>query len=259
MTNTYRIRSPLHGRVSTPQAISEALRLAIIEGRLLGGESLRQEELARQFEVSRIPVREALRQLETEGWVVFLPNKGASVAPLSIDEALEIYDILASLECTALRLAIPHHTLATLGRAEEALYTAPTAGVDDVNRNSNFHLALYAPAQRPRLLNLIERQRQGVQRYLRLYFALPKYQQQTEREHAGILQACVKRDVTRAVALLERHLLQTGEILAHYLEEQIQKRSTFPADKALTALQKEVAISEAKSSLSQIQLKVGGG
>ena len=136
MTITYRIRSPLHGRVSTPQAISGALRVAIIEGRLLGGESLRQEGSARQFEVSPIPVREALRQLETEGWVVFLPNKGATVAPLSIDEALEIYDILASLECTALRLAIPHHTLATLERAEEALYTAPTAGVDNVNLNT---------------------------------------------------------------------------------------------------------------------------
>jgi len=247
MTITYRIRSPLHGRLSTPQAISGALRVAIIEGRLLGGESLRQEGLARQFEVSPIPVREALRQLETEGWVVFLPNKGATVAPLSIDEALEVYDILASLECTALRLAIPHHTLATLGRAEEALYTAPTSGVDNVNLNSDFHLALYAPAQRPRLLNLIDGQRQRVQRYLRLYLALPKFKQQTEREHAEILQACVKRRVIRAVALLERHLLQTGEILAQYLEEQIQKRSTFPADKALTALQKEVALSEAKS------------
>jgi DNA-binding GntR family transcriptional regulator len=247
VTSTYRIRSPLHGRANTPQAISRVLRGAIIEGRLLGGESLRQEGLARQFEVSRIPVREALRLLETEGWVIFLPNKGASVAPLSIDEALEIYDILAALECTALRMAVPQHTLATLGRAEEALYAAPTTGVDDVNRNRNFHLVLYAPAQRPILLNLIERQRQRIQRYLRLYFALPKYKQQTEREHAEILQACVKRNVTRAVALLKRHLLQTGAILSHYLEEQIQKRSTFPADKALTALQKEIAFSEAKS------------
>ncbi len=129
-----------------------------------------------EFEVSPIPVREALRQLETEGWVVFLPNKGATVAPLSIDEALEIYDILASLECTALRLAIPHHTLATLERAEEALYTAPTAGVDNVNLNSDFHLALYAPSQQPRLLNLIDGQRQRVQRYLRLYLASAEVQ-----------------------------------------------------------------------------------
>ena len=247
MKSTYKIRNPLHGRLSTPQAIAEALRLAIIEGRLLGGESLRQEELARQFEVSRIPVREALRQLETEGWVVFLPNKGASVAPLSVDEAVEVYDILAALECTALRLAIPHHTRATLGRAEAALYDAPTAGVWDVNRNRDFHLALYAPASRPRLLHLIALQRQRIQRYLRLYFALPKFQQQTEREHAEILQACVERDVTRAVALLERHLLQTAEILTHYLEEQIQNRYNFPADKALMALQKEVAFSEAMS------------
>jgi DNA-binding GntR family transcriptional regulator len=131
--------------------------------------------------------------------------------------------------------------------AEEALRSAPTAGVWDVNRNREFHLALYAPAMRPRLLHLIALQRQRIQRYLRLYFALPKFQQQTEREHAEILQACVERDVTRAVALLERHLLQTAEILTHYLEEQIQNRYNFPADKALMALQKEVAFSEAMS------------
>ncbi len=250
VTTTYRIQNPLHGRVSTPQAIAEALRSAIIEGRLPAGESLRQEELARQFEVSRIPVREALRQLETEGWVIFLNNKGASVAPLSIDEAREIYDILAALECTALRLAIPHHNLTTLGRAEEALNSAPSAGVEDVNRNSDFHLALYAPAQRPRLLNLISMQRQQGQRYLRLYFALPKYKQQTEREHAEILQACVERDPTRAVDLLERHLLQTGEMLVRYLKEQIQKGSASREDEALTELQQKVALSEAASVLT---------
>ncbi|MFB3918301.1 MAG: GntR family transcriptional regulator [Terriglobales bacterium] len=247
MAITYRIENPLHGRVSTTQAIADALRLAIMEGRLSAGESLRQEELARQFEVSRIPVREALRQLEIEGWIVFLPNKGASVTPLSIDEAREIYDILSALECTALRLAIPRHTLVTLARAEEALHTH-IAGAEDVNRNSDFHLALYAPAQRPRLLNLIATQRQQVQRYLRLYFALPEYKHQTEREHTAILQACVQRDATRAVALLEQHLLQTGEMLVRYLEEQIPKGSASHEEEALTALQQKMAVSETQDT-----------
>ncbi|MGB9103402.1 MAG: GntR family transcriptional regulator [Terriglobales bacterium] len=235
--------NPLHGRVSTQQAITDTLRRAIIEGRLLAGESLRQEELARQFEVSRIPVREALRQLEAEGWIVFLANKGASVAPLSIEEAREVYDILAALECAALRLAMPHHTLSTLGKAEEALY-APSTGAEDVRRNSDFHLALYAPAQRPALLNLITTQRQRGQRYLRLYFAMPNFKQQTETEHAEILRACVERDVVRAVALLDRHLSQTGEMLVRYLEEQVQDRGNGGVDEALVALQQKVASSE---------------
>ena len=241
-----KIRSPLRDRVSTPQAIAGALRTAIIEGALLGGESLRQEELAHLFEVSRIPVREALRQLETEGWVVFLCNKGASVAPLSIDEVREIYEILAALECTALRLAIPHHTEATLSKAEEALYAPLTTEAEDVNRNSDFHLLLYAPAQRPRLLNLITAQRQRLMRYLRLYFALEELKYQAEREHAEILEACRQRDIPQATILLERHLLQTGAFLAQYLEEQTRKRSTFSVDKALIALQREVVLNEPK-------------
>lgn len=249
MSLAHRVPNPLRGRLSTPQAITEALRQAIIEGRLLAGEALRQEELAQQFEVSRIPVREALRQLDTEGWIVFLPNKGASVAPLSIDEAREVYEILTALECTALRLAMPHHTLSTLGRAEEAL-SAGSAETGDVKRNSDFHLALYAPAQRPVLLNLIATQRQRGQRYLRLYFALANYKEQTDREHTEILQACVERDTTRAISLLERHLLQTGEMLVRYLEEQVQNGSCPDPDEALAALQQKAAVSKVDSIAS---------
>ncbi len=238
------IHNPLRGRLSTPQAIAEALRMAIIEGQLLSGEALRQEELARQFEVSRIPVREALRQLESEGWIVLLPNRGASVAPLSVDEARETYEILAALECAALRLAIPRYTPASLRVAEQALQRAPHDRAEDVQRNLDFHLALYAPAERPRLLSLITMQRQRGQRYSRLYFALPKYQEQTAREHEQILKACVDGDVASAVDLLGCHLLQTGEMLVRYLEEHIRGGSTADPDEALLALQQKIALQQ---------------
>src|ERR1700758_5271591 len=101
-------------RGSTSRLIANALRTAIVDGSLAPGAPLRQDAIARHFSVSAIPVREALRQLESEGWAKVEVNKGATVAPLSADEAREIYEIRSALESLAIGLAIPAHTAATL-------------------------------------------------------------------------------------------------------------------------------------------------
>src|SRR6266702_3519294 len=95
----------IHG--SPPDAVREALRRAISAGEMAPGFQLRQDELAERFGTSRIPVREALRQLEAEGFVTFMPNRGAVVSDLSIDEVVELLEIRIALECHALRLSIP--------------------------------------------------------------------------------------------------------------------------------------------------------
>lgn len=241
----YGIDNPLRGRLSTPQTIAETLRQAIIEGKLLAGESLRQEELARQFEVSCIPVREALRQLESEGWIAFLRNKGAFVAPLSIEEVHEVYEIIAALESMALRFAIPRHTPTSLQKAEKVLHSTGNSSPDHLDRNRNFHRALCAPAARPRLLNLIDIQRDRAQRYLRLYLVMPVYKQKTEREHWEILRACRDQDVDQAVRRLENHLIETGQTLVRYLEQHVcQAVGSIREDEALVALQQQAVVRE---------------
>ena len=95
------------GHGSTPDAVREALRLAISLGEFAPGFQLRQDELAERFGTSRIPVREALKQLEAQGFVTFLANRGAVVSDLSIDEVVELLEIRIALECHALRLSIP--------------------------------------------------------------------------------------------------------------------------------------------------------
>src|SRR5262249_10055016 len=80
---TYQFENPLAARRGSIELIADTLREAIIQGRLTAGEPLRQEQLASHFSVSRIPLREALRSLESEGWIEFLPNRGARVAGLS--------------------------------------------------------------------------------------------------------------------------------------------------------------------------------
>src|ERR1700761_1086311 len=175
-------------RESTSRVIAEALRAAIVDGTLAPGAPLRQDALARHFSVSAIPVREALRQLESEGWARAEMNKGAPVAPLSADEAREIYEIRAALESLAIGLAIPAHTPGSLRRTE-ALCKAAKAETDAslyVSRNEAFHLSLYEPAARPRLFEMIRTLHQRGERYLRLKFELPSYKGQSDRDHVAL-------------------------------------------------------------------------
>jgi len=206
-------------RGSTSRMIANALRAAIVDGTLPPGAPLRQDAIARHFSVSAIPVREALRQLESEGWAKVEMNKGATVAPLSADEAREIYEIRAALESLAIGLAIPAHTPASLRRAD-ALCKAASAETDPslyVARNEAFHLSLYEPAARPQLFEMIGLLHRRGERYLRLKFGLPAYKGESDREHAALLKAVRRRDVAASQSLVTKHLLDTGELLHRFL------------------------------------------
>jgi DNA-binding GntR family transcriptional regulator len=222
---SYGFGNPLLGRQSSPEIIVESLRRAIIEGHLRPGESLRQENLAKHFAVSRIPVREALRQLESEGWVVLQPNYGARVSTLSAEEVREIYEVRASLEVTALRLAAPHHTAQSL-EAVASILSRSHSALDQslyAQHNREFHLALYAPAQRPRLFALIDSLHSQGERYLQLKLTMPAHKQQSDDEHELIFEALRSGRIEEAVRILETHLLQTGNLLANYLTRQLAK------------------------------------
>jgi len=211
-------------RQSTSRFIADALRTAIVEGSLLPGEPLRQDAIARQFSVSAIPVREAFRQLESEGWVTIEPNRGASVSLQSADEAREIYEIRASLESLAIGIAIEQHTPETLAECQRLLKAA--ANEPDpalyVVRNEQFHMSLYAPAGRPRLMELIGQMHRRGERYLRVKFGLPTFKGQSDAEHQAIYKALCARDTEAAQRLVARHLLATGELVYRFLTERAQ-------------------------------------
>jgi DNA-binding GntR family transcriptional regulator len=208
-------------RQSTSRFIADALRTAIVEGSLLPGEPLRQDAIARQFSVSAIPVREAFRQLESEGWVTIEPNRCASVSLQSADEAREIYEIRASLESLAIGIAIEQHTPETLAECQRLLKAA--ANEPDpalyVVRNEQFHMSLYAPAGRPRLMELIGQMHRRGERYLRVKFGLPTFKGQSDAEHQAIYKALCARDTEAAQRLVARHLLATGELVYRFLNE----------------------------------------
>jgi len=102
---------------SAADIVYESLRKAIIEGDIAEGESLRQEEIARMFNTSRIPVREALSRLEQHGLITTRRYRGAVVAGLSIEEIAEIFEFRALIEAEVIRLAVPNLDRETLEKA----------------------------------------------------------------------------------------------------------------------------------------------
>lgn len=208
---------------STPDLIAEALREAIVRGIFQEGQSLRQDEIATQFGVSRIPVREALRQLEAEGLVTLHLNRGATVSALSPAEAQEIFEIRSALEVKAIQLAIPKLTASDLEKASEIL--AQTDQVTDAGMlaklNWEFHATLYAAAERPRLLTMIKTQHLNVDRYVRLQMSQIDYLDCSQKEHYQLLEACQQQDTKAGVRLLKRHIDTAGDELVAYLQKKV--------------------------------------
>src|SRR5437879_4785809 len=124
--------------------ITSVLRKNIYDGILSSGVSLKQEELADQFGVSRIPIREALKKLEAEGLVRHEPNKGAVVSSHSISDVIEMLDIRIGLETRALKLAIPNLNKKHLDRCEAILKRYDASSKPSVwsALNLEFHLTL---------------------------------------------------------------------------------------------------------------------
>jgi DNA-binding GntR family transcriptional regulator len=212
----------LQRRQTTPSMVADVLRDAIVRGVLKANEPLRQDELAARFGLSRIPVREALRQLEGEGLVTVRPHRGAVVSPLSADELRELCEIRGALEVATLRRAIPYLTEETLARAQAILEeTDQAADVLEIwsTNNWRFHATLYQPADRPRFLAMIKSLHDNVDRYLRLHVSILNYRARGQQEHWQILDACRRRDEAAATALLDQHIASVATLLAEYLAD----------------------------------------
>ena len=206
---------------TTPTLVAEALRSGILKGAIRPGQTLRQEELAAALGVSRIPVREALRQLEAEGLVKIYPHRGAVVSSLSAFEVQELFEIRVPLETTALRLAIPDLTGLDLQKAARILDLADREEASSRwgELNWDFHAALYVAAGRPRLLALLVNLEQNVDRYMRLVLTGMDYQRHSQAEHRELLAACREKDVEKAVALLTGHIEAAGQKLTAFLRQ----------------------------------------
>lgn len=203
----------------------EALRERILRGDYPDGEPLRQDALAEELGVSRIPVREALRQLEAEGLVTFNPHRGAVVSSLSLAEIEELFELRADIECELLRRAIPRMNSEQLERAtdvldefQDALDAGESARWGPLNWH--FHAALYAPAERKFTMGVLQKLHQHSDRYFRMQVLLAHGGERANEEHREIIAAVRKRDVKTATQLMRAHILGSGSMLLALLEEQ---------------------------------------
>jgi DNA-binding GntR family transcriptional regulator len=203
----------------TPASIADAIREQILRGDLAPGSSARQDELAQRFNVSRVPVREALRCLAAEGLMTWESQRGFRVALLSPEEAREILEIRSLLEVQALRLAFPNIGSAAIEAANTALETSERTTSLDAwsNMNAAFHGAILAPCGRAHLLALIQQLNNRVDRYIRLLVATTDYRPLAEREHRAILAALTAGSEEAAAILLRKHIDDTAVHLDRFL------------------------------------------
>lgn len=204
---------------TTSDIVLRHLRAAIVAGDLEQGAPIRQDDVAKLFNVSKIPVREALKQLEAEGFVTFQRNRGAVVASLSEPEIAQVFEVRAMLESQAIRLSVPLMTAVHLARAEAA--EVAFAGEADVSkwaaRNWDFHSSLYAAAGRDFLMGLIAQVNDRVARFLRVQLTVSGGHALAVREHRLILAACRAGEVETAASLTHDHIMNACRSLHIHL------------------------------------------
>ncbi|MCU0820182.1 MAG: GntR family transcriptional regulator [Beijerinckiaceae bacterium] len=200
-------------------AIVERVRQEILSGEHAPGAQLRQDALAASYGVSRIPVREALLQLEAEGLVAIEPHRGAVVTPLSPEEINDVFALRRMLEPRLICSSIPELSaddLAGLDAIQGAFAAAIEAG--DAGRwgrlNAELHLAMYARARQPRTLAIVASLLQISERYTRLQLATREAWERATREHAELIAFCRKREAEAAAKAVEAHIATVHADLA---------------------------------------------
>lgn len=212
---------PQINRMTTSDHIAQALKAAIIEGAIPPGKPLRQDEIAAQFTVSKIPVREALKRLEAEGLVTIERNRGAVVAGFSPDEIKEYVEIRAALEFFAAQEAASHISRDSLDLAWS--YMDSFRLEDHSGRRSElnwlFHSTLYRDANRPILMAELRSLYDKLERYVRALLAMnPDEPIRANIDHVGILEAFRRKDADAAAQLTRAHVLEAGASLITYIK-----------------------------------------
>lgn len=193
---------------SASAIIFSALRTAIIEGAMKEGEPLRQDEIARQFNTSRIPVREAISRLEEQGLVKTQRYKGAVVAGLSPRETAEVFDLRALIEPEIIRDAVPRMTPALLAdaQAQNDAFAGSANPNDWGDLNRRFHEILYSASGLTFFRDVANNAIDRVERQIRTQLVLSNGMRQAGLEHGAILEACEAGNADRAADLVKAHI-----------------------------------------------------
>lgn len=209
------------------QVVVEVLREKILSGDIAAGEPLRQSALAEELNVSRIPVREALLQLEAEGLVKFEAHKGATATVLSAAQVTELFELRAMIETDLLAKAIPNLKEEDIVLAEKVLEQLESAFKHEnaigswSELNTQFHTYLYKPANRPHTLEVVHGLNTNCDRYIRLQLLLTGGIPRAEQEHRELLAHCKNKDIAKATDLLRTHILNAATAIRDLVAQQV--------------------------------------
>lgn len=214
-------KNDLRNHATIGDQITENIRNQILRGDLRPEGSLKQDLLAQQFGVSVGIIREALKNLEGEGLLEFIPNKGAHIRSLSSREALDIFDLRLLLESEALYRSLP-----SLGEEDffilEGMLDEEEFCFDPVlynTLNCQYHMQLYKYCGNAKLLDTIRELNDSVARYMIMYLAELKQKDVSQNEHRQLLEACRAKDKRGAKTILKKHMQSAGKALAAYLKK----------------------------------------
>lgn len=204
----------LSDRRTTSDQIADALRDAILTGEFADGEELNQVTLAKHFGTSRVPLREALRQLQAEGLVSSKAHKRVLVTTLSVERVVEILDIRALLEGHLLSQAIKSITPEHVQRLEKLCHEMDRTVAHQawLRKNREFHQALYEPSGSTFTIDLVEQLSARVERYLHMWSERGiQRNKEANAEHWAIVRAVKANNPRAARSELETHIAHTKE------------------------------------------------
>ncbi|MGE4284339.1 MAG: GntR family transcriptional regulator [Clostridia bacterium] len=205
--------------------VINAIINAIVSGEYKPGERIIEQNIAEQMQISRAPVREAIRELAAHDIIRFLPRKGAYVAPLEYKSIKESYSLRSCLEGLAAKLATNYLTQADLEQLQNYSKQMEQAVIDNdadsfIEGDLNFHNLICQISKHSKLLKMIE----GVRLQTKLYMVMSKWNlvahSQLNREkdaHEPILQAFMQKDGDEAERRMREHIVFSGDLLIEYL------------------------------------------
>jgi DNA-binding GntR family transcriptional regulator len=206
------------------EAAASELRRRILQGEYKGGMQLRQASISEELGISRIPFREALVQLETEGLVQMVPHKGAVVAETSAEDIAEHFEFRALLEPALLAKSAPRLTAADYAKLNDILLEySDEMRSEHVHRwgdlNTQLHDLLLGRADRPRMRAMARQLLQSTDRFTRMQLVYTDGRARAEQEHGEIVRLCEAGQYRRACSALRAHIENAGDSLVKHLRK----------------------------------------
>ena len=202
----------------------DALHAAIVNGDIVPGERLRIGALATMLGMSHLPIREAIRRLESVGLVAHVPHRGATVAAVSLEDLRQLYEARLLVEPAIIAIAATRFTKADAAAASAALDRQAAAerggAISEVwAAHTEFHFALYRASGATWLLRLAEPLWNSSQRYRMAIAPLSskRRRREAQREHKELLAACTSGEGERAAVVLHNHLVRTANLITEQM------------------------------------------